>query len=198
MTITHKKREKAMDTKKIAKAIKMLIEGLGDDPKRPGLRETPERVARMYEEICCNIGKSDKGIIKILPRERHDEIILVRDIAFYSICEHHMLPFLGSCHVAYIPNEKLCGISKLARVVEFHARKLQVQERLTVQIADTLMRDLEPKGVMVVMDAEHLCMTMRGVKKPGSRSVTSVVRGIFREKIATRNEAMSLIGKHGG
>ncbi|MHC4663328.1 MAG: GTP cyclohydrolase I FolE [Planctomycetota bacterium] len=184
-----------MDEKKIEEAIRLLIDGLGDIPERPGLADTPARVARMYGEICCNIGKSDSGIIKKLPAERHDEIVLVRDIPFYSICEHHMLPFLGVCHVAYIPKEAISGISKLARTVEFHSRKLQVQERLTSEIADTLMRDLDPKGVIVVMDAEHLCMTMRGVKKPGARTVTSVVRGIFRDKIATRNEAMSLIGQ---
>jgi len=185
-----------MDKKKIEEAVRMLIEGLGEDPERPGLAETPERVARMYAEICGSIGKSDEDIIKKLPAERHDEIVLVRDIPFYSVCEHHMIPFLGICHVAYIPKESISGISKLARVVDFHARKLQVQERLTSEIADTLMRDLDPKGVIVVMDAEHLCMTMRGVKKPGARTVTSVVRGIFREKIATRNEAMLLISKH--
>ena len=183
-----------MDKKKIAQAVKLLLAGIGEDPDRPGLRDTPERVCRMCEELYSGIGTDPAEVIKVIGKHRHDEIILVRDVPFYSMCEHHLLPFAGICHVAYIPDKKITGLSKLVRVIETCARRLQVQERLTTEIAEAIMKKLNPKGVMVVMEAEHMCMTMRGVKKPGSRMTTSVVRGIFRTNAKTRAEAMALIG----
>jgi GTP cyclohydrolase I len=183
-----------MDKKKIMQAVRLLLEGIGEDPDRAGLRDTPERVASMCEEIYAGIGKDAKEEIKVLKSENHDEIVLLKDIPFYSVCEHHLLPFIGVAHVAYIPQGgRVTGISKLARVVESHAKRLQVQERLTTAIADSIMEALRPKGVLVIIQAEHLCMTMRGIKKPGSKVQTSVVRGIFRENPATRAEALSLI-----
>jgi len=181
---------------KIKKAVKMLLEGIGDNPDRAGLKETPDRFCRMCEELYSGIEKDPREVIKVLSQQEHDEIILIKDVPFYSTCEHHLLPFRGICHVAYVPNKMITGISKLIRVVEICARRLQVQERLTTQIAEAIMERLSPKGVMVVMEAEHLCMTMRGVKKPGSHMTTSVVRGIFRTNAKTRSEAMALIG-HG-
>lgn len=182
------------DREKVVEAVEMLLEGIGEDVNRPGLEETPQRVARMYEEVLCGIGQDATEIVKSFKSENYDEMVLVKDIPFYSLCEHHLLPFLGKAHVAYIPSgDRITGISKLARVVEVHARRLQVQERMTAEIADGLVRALNPKGVLVVVEAEHLCMTMRGVQKPGSRTVTSVVRGLFRENPATRSEAMSLV-----
>ena len=183
-----------MDKEKIQQAVRLLIEGIGDDPERPGLRDTPRRVAALYEEIFSGIGREPTEVLTRFFPEEHDEIVLVRDIPFYSICEHHLLPFLGRAHVAYLPDgQRITGLSKLARVVEIHAKRLQLQERLTADIAESIMRALKPRGVMVVVDAEHLCMTMRGVKAPGSRTVTSVVRGIFRDNPATRAEAMALL-----
>ncbi|HHT9131876.1 MAG TPA: GTP cyclohydrolase I FolE [Candidatus Tripitaka californicus] len=183
-----------MDTKKIIQAVRLLLEGIGEDPDRPGLKDTPRRVASMCEEIYSGIGKDAKQEIKVLKSEDHDEIVLLKDIPFYSVCEHHLLPFIGVAHVAYIPHGgRVTGISKLARVVESHAKRPQVQERLTSAIADSIMEALRPKGVLVIVQAEHLCMTMRGVKKPGSKVQTSVVRGIFRKNPATRAEALSLI-----
>jgi len=183
-----------MDRQKLEAAVRMLIEGIGEDPDRPGLKDTPKRVARMCEEIYAGIGHEASEVLSVLHSEDHDEIVLVKDIPFYSVCEHHLLPFLGVAHVAYIPQaDRLCGISKLARVVKLESQRLQVQERLTTAVAEDIMQALNPKGVMVVVEAEHLCMTMRGVKAPGSRTVTSVVRGVFRENPATRAEAMSLI-----
>jgi len=183
-----------MDTDKIQQAVRLLIEGIGDDPDRAGLRRTPERVARMCQEIYGGIGADPAAVFTELFNENHDEIVLVKDIPFYSMCEHHLLPFLGQAHVAYLPDGKrICGLSKLARLVEVHAKRLQLQERLTAQIADSLVKALRPRGVMVVVEAEHLCMTMRGVKAPGSRTVTSVVRGLFRENPATRAEVMALL-----
>lgn len=183
-----------MDREKIMKAMRLFLEGIGEDPARPGLRDTPERVADMCEEIFGGIGVDAGKEIKVLKATGHDEIVLLKDLPFYSVCEHHVLPFIGMAHVAYIPQGgRITGISKLARVVELHAKRLQVQERLTTDIADSIMNALRPKGVLVVIQAEHLCMTMRGVKKPGSKVQTSVVRGIFRENPATRAEAMSLI-----
>ncbi|NLX60800.1 MAG: GTP cyclohydrolase I FolE [Phycisphaerae bacterium] len=184
----------SMDREKIAKAVLMILEAVGEDPNRPGLRETPARVARMYEEILSGIGQDPKALLKVLTLENYDEIVLVRDIPFCSLCEHHMVPFLGKAHVAYLPSGgRITGLSKLARIVELEARKLQVQERMTMRIADDIMATLKPRGAMVVLEAEHLCMTIRGVKKPGTLTVTSVVRGIFRENPATRAEAMALI-----
>ncbi len=183
-----------MDKEKIEQAVRLFIEGIGDDPSRRGLLRTPERVAAMCGEIFAGYAAEPAAVFREFHREAHDEIVLVRDIPFYSTCEHHLLPFFGKAHVAYLPDGKrLCGISKLARIVEAHARRLQLQERLTAQIADSLVKALRPKGVLVVIEAEHLCMTMRGVRAPGSRTVTSVVRGIFRENPATRAEAMALL-----
>jgi GTP cyclohydrolase I len=183
-----------MDPKKIERAVKLFLEGIGEQPNRPGIRQTPRRVANMCSELYAGMTIDASKVIKPLRSEDHDEIVLIRDIPFQSVCEHHLLPFIGKAHVAYIPDgARVTGISKLARVVDIHAKKLQVQERLTTAIAETIVIALRPKGVMVVIEAEHLCMTMRGVKKPGAVTVTSVVRGIFRENIATRAEAMSLI-----
>lgn len=176
----------------------MFLEAIGEDPDRPGLKETPDRVSRMTEEIFAGMLPPERPLIRIIDLPDHDEIVLVKDIPFHSICEHHMLPFLGKAHVAYIPTgSRLTGISKLARIVDYYARRLQIQEHLTTQIADELMNGLKPRGVLVIMEAEHLCMTMRGIKKPGSLTVTSVVRGIFRENPATRAEAIALIKSAG-
>ncbi|MCF6158242.1 MAG: GTP cyclohydrolase I FolE [wastewater metagenome] len=183
-----------VDKQKIKDAIRLLLEGIGDDPSREGLLETPERVADMCEEIFAGIGKDSYTEIKVLKSEKYDEIVLLKDIPFYSICEHHLLPFSGVAHVAYIPQgNRVTGISKLARVVEIEAKRPQVQERLTTDIAEAIMRALHPKGVLAIIEAEHLCMTMRGIKKPGTRVQTSVMRGIFRDNPATRAEAMALI-----
>jgi len=183
-----------MDRRKIERAVRLFLEAIGEDVSRPGLRNTPRRVATMCEELFAGLHMDPAKVIRPLRSEHHDEIVLIRDIPFQSICEHHLLPFVGKAHVAYIPEgPRVCGISKLARVVDLHAKKLQVQERLTTEIAQTIVEALRPKGVMVVIEAEHLCMSMRGVKKAGSVTVTSVVRGIFRENPATRAETMSLI-----
>ncbi len=183
-----------MDTEKIAKAVRMILEAIGENPDRHGLAETPMRVARMYEEIFSGMRQDPLKVLKALTLENYDEIVLIRDIPFCSLCEHHMIPFIGKAHVAYLPSGgRITGLSKLARIVELEARKLQVQERMTMQVADDIMKALKPRGVMVVLAAEHLCMTIRGVKKPGTLTVTSVVRGIFRENPATRAEAMALI-----
>lgn len=183
-----------MDKEKIKEAVRLLLEGIGEDPKRPGLRATPARVAAMCQEIYAGYTTDPAAVFRAIHQEHHDEIVLVRDIPFFSTCEHHLLPFIGKAHVAYLPDAgRLCGLSKLARIVEAHAKRLQLQERLTAQVADSIVKALKPKGVFVVIEAEHLCMTMRGVKAPGSRTVTSVVRGIFRENPATRAEAMALL-----
>ncbi len=186
-----------MDKDKIQQAVKMILEAIGDDPRREGTKDTPRRVADMYEEIFSGIGKDPGEVIQVTFSENHDEVVLVKDIPFYSICEHHMMPFIGKAHVAYIPAKdgKITGISKLARVVDVISRRLQVQERLTTQIADTLMHALNPRGVMVVIEAEHLCMSMRGINKPGSVTVTSAVRGIFKIRAVSRDEVLSLIKK---
>ena len=185
-----------LDKKKIIKGIQLFLKGIGENPNRSGLKETPNRVARMCEEIYAGLNQSvsPTEIIKPLISEEHDEIILIKDIPFYSICEHHLLPFIGKAHVAYLPqNGRISGISKLTRVVDIFSKMPQIQERLTVSIAETIMKALKPKGVMVIIEAEHLCMTMRGVKKPGSKMTTSVVRGIFRNNPSTRAETMNLI-----
>ena len=184
-----------MDADTIKTAVRMFLEGIGEDPDRPGLVDTPDRVARMCEEIFAGIGVDAAQVVRVIPMPDHDEIVLVKNIPFYSLCEHHLLPFFGVAHVAYLPaGNRMCGISKLARVIDIHAKRPQVQENLTTAVADDLMRALDPRGVMVVIEAEHLCMTMRGAKVPGSKTVTSVVRGIFRENPTTRNEALRLIG----
>ncbi len=184
---------KDVDLEKIERGVRLIIEGIGENGDRQGLRETPARVARMYAEIFDGLGRDAGELVKPLHGEKHDEIVLIRNIPFYSMCEHHFLPFLGKAHVAYIPDGAISGLSKLARVVEAVSRRPQLQERLTSEIADVLMNGLKPKGVMVVVEAEHLCMTMRGVRKPGAVTTTSVVRGIFRTRQATRVEAMGLI-----
>lgn len=183
-----------MDREKIIKGVRLIIEGIGEDPERPGLRRTPERIAEMYEEIFSGLKSSPEEILKPMEGERHDEMVLLKDIPFYSVCEHHFLPFAGKAHIAYIPEGgRIVGISSLARALEVFAKRPQVQERLTAQLADLIMEKLRPKGCMVIIDAEHLCMSMRGIKKPGSRTVTSAVRGIFRSKQSTRDEMLELI-----
>lgn len=182
------------DQPKIEKAVQMILEAIGEDPEREGLRETPARVARMYKEIFCGLYENPEVHLEKVFSEDHEEMVIVKDIPLYSMCEHHLLPFLGKAHVAYIPREGyVTGLSKLARVVEGFAKRPQLQERLTTQIADTLMRKLNAKGVLVVIEAEHMCMTFRGIRKPGSKTVTSAVRGLFQKSEATRAEAFSLI-----
>lgn len=185
-----------MDVKKIERGVRLILEGIGEDPKRPGLKETPRRVAKMYEEIFAGLATPTEELLKHMEGESHDEMILLKDIPFYSVCEHHLLPFIGRAHVAYIPSQgKIVGLSELAKAVEVLAKRPQVQERLTSQLADLIMERLKPKGAMVIIDAEHLCMSMRGIKKPGARTVTSAVRGIFRTKQSTREELLELIKK---
>ena len=183
-----------MDKQKIKRAVRLFLEAIGEDPEREGLKATPGRVADMCAEIFAGMGADVQKIIKALHAEEHDEMVLIKDIPFYSVCEHHLLPFHGKAHVAYIPKgSRVIGISKLARAVQMEAKKLQIQERLTNLIADDIVRAADPKGVLVVIEAEHLCMTMRGVRTPGAKAFTNVVRGLFRERPATRAEAMSLI-----
>jgi GTP cyclohydrolase I len=188
--------EKSMNRKKIEKGIRLILEGIGENPERPGLKETPRRVADMYMEIFSGLDTPTEEILKIIEGESHDEMVLLKDIPFYSVCEHHLLPFIGKVHIAYIPSGgKIVGLSELVKSVEILAKRLQVQERLTTQLSDLIMQKLKPKGAMVIIDAEHLCISMRGVKKPGSRTVTSAVRGIFRTKQSTRDELLELIKK---
>jgi GTP cyclohydrolase I len=184
------------DEDKIAQGIRLVLEGMGEDPERGGLRGTPTRVARMYQEICAGIDEDPSNLVTVVEGADFDEMIMVRDIPLASICEHHLVPFTGRAHVAYVPNKsgQITGLSKIARVVDVLAKKPQVQERLTTEIADAIERALSPRGVFVVIEAEHLCMTMRGVKKPGSVTVTSAVRGLFRTDARTRQEAMNHIG----
>ena len=189
--------ESKMDLAKIEQGVRLILEGVGDDPEREGLLKTPERVARMYEECFAGLYEDPAVHFETTFDEHHEELVIVRDIPFYSMCEHHLAPFFGKAHVAYVPAKtgRICGISKLARLVDVYARRPQVQERLTSQVADTLVEQLNPQGVIVIMEAEHLCMSMRGVKKPGSKTTTSAVRGIFEssERAATRAEALSLL-----
>ncbi|MGH9214896.1 MAG: GTP cyclohydrolase I FolE, partial [Acidimicrobiales bacterium] len=177
------------------KAVREILEAMGEDPDRDGLRDTPERVSRMYAEICAGLHEQADTHLAVTFEAGHDEMVMVRDIPLQSLCEHHLIPFIGRAHVAYIPGEdgRITGISKLARLVDALARRPQVQENLTVQVADEIDRTLQPRGVMVVIEAEHLCMTMRGVRKPGASTVTSAVRGLFRSSVATREEAMRFI-----
>ena len=185
-----------MNLKRIEKAVKEILLAVGEDPSREGLRDTPKRVAKMYAEVFSGLGKDPSKVFKIFKNEGHEELVLLKDIPFHSMCEHHLLPFIGKAHVAYIPTRgRLSGLSKLARLVELLARRPQVQERLTGQVADTMMEVLKPRGVLVVIEAEHLCMTMRGVSKSGSKMLTSAVRGIFESNDVTRKEALSLINK---
>jgi len=171
-----------IDNEKIEQAIKLLLEGIGEDPEREGLKETPERIARMYQEIYGGLEMDAKDILAKRFRVDNSEIVLEKDIVFYSTCEHHLLPFFGKAHIAYIPNGEVVGISKLARTVEVFARRPQIQEQLTSQIADAIMDNLNPKGVMVMIEAEHMCMTMRGIKKPGSKTQTIATRGAFTDE----------------
>jgi GTP cyclohydrolase I len=186
-----------IDRAKVEEAVRMILEGIGEDPDRDGLRDTPRRVADMYDEILSGIGVDPTPIVTVVPGADFDEMIMVKDIPLTALCEHHMLAFNGKAHVAYIPNKdgRITGLSKIARVVDVLAKRLQVQERLTTQIADVVEQALEPRGVFVLIEAEHLCMTMRGVKKPGSLTVTSAVRGLFRNDARTRQEALHHIGK---
>jgi len=183
------------DHAKIEQGVRMILEGIGEDPARGGLRETPARVARMYEEIFAGIGVDASQIVTLVEGADFDEMIMVRDIPLFSMCEHHLIPFNGRAHVAYIPNksQQITGLSKIARVVDTLAKKPQVQVRLTTEIAEAIEQALSPRGVFVVLEAEHLCMTMRGIKKPGAVTVTSAVRGLFRNDARTRQEAMTHI-----
>jgi GTP cyclohydrolase I len=187
-----------VDQERIQRAVREILLAVGEDPDRDGLIDTPARVARMYEEQFTGLRQRPEDVLTTVFDSEHDEIVLVKDIEMYSMCEHHLVPFFGKAHIGYIPNEKgkITGLSKLARLVDVYARRPQVQERMTFQIAEALMRVLEPRGVLVVLEAEHLCMSMRGVRKPGSKTVTSAVRGIFRENAQTRAEAMSLVFGH--
>ncbi|MCR5845570.1 MAG: GTP cyclohydrolase I FolE [bacterium] len=188
-----------VDHEKIEKAVVMILEAIGEDPNREGLKKTPERVARMYEEIFSGMDTDPSEFFETLFDESHQEMVLVKDIPLYSTCEHHMVPFIGKACIAYIPGKsgKVCGLSKIARLVDCYAKRLQVQERLTSQIADTLMNQLEAEGVLVIIECEHLCMSMRGVKKPGTKTTTSAVRGLFKRNSMTRNEAMNHIYGYG-
>lgn len=187
-------KSKGVDMEKAQKAVRMILEAIGEDPDREGLRDTPARVARMYSEIFCGLHNDPKQHLQVQFAEDHEEMVLVKDIPVYSMCEHHLVPFYGKAHVAYIPKAgKVTGLSKLARVVEGYAKRPQLQERLTSQIADSVMEVLHARGVLVVVEAEHMCMTMRGVRKPGSKTITSAVRGQFKTSQATRAEAMALI-----
>ena len=184
-----------VDLERISAAVVEILEAIGEDPQRDGLLRTPERVAKMYAEVFAGLQEDPERHLEVQFEAEHDEMVMVRDIAFYSMCEHHLLPFVGKAHVAYVPGEtgKITGLSKLARLVEAYARRPQVQERLTSQVADKLMEVLDPRGALVVIEAEHHCMSMRGVQKPGSLTITSAVRGIFLSD-ATRAEALQLIG----
>jgi GTP cyclohydrolase I len=185
----------AVDQDRVAKAVREILEAIGEDPDRDGLRETPARVARMYAETCSGLHEEPAQHLKVTFDAGHDEMIMVRDIPLYSLCEHHLVPFSGFAHVAYIPNVdgRVTGLSKVARLVDGFARRPQVQERLTTQVADAIEATLQPRGVLVVIEAEHLCMAMRGVRKPGTSTVTSAVRGVFRDDVSARLEAMQFV-----
>ncbi|MFN2555838.1 MAG: GTP cyclohydrolase I FolE [Nitriliruptorales bacterium] len=184
------------DHDKIKRGVRLILEGIGEDPDREGLRDTPERVAREYDEIFAGLLVDPRDVLAVVFEEDHDEMVMIRDIPIHSICEHHLLPFVGRAHVAYVPNTRgqITGLSKLARLVDVVAKRPTLQERMTTNIADTLVEMLEPRGVLVVVEARHYCMEMRGVRKPGSQTVTSAVRGLFRDDPRTRAEAMAFIG----
>jgi GTP cyclohydrolase IA len=188
---------KKINIKRIERAVREILLAVGEDPKRAGLKNTPKRVAAMYAELLAGMQQNPREHVRSIFTEKYDEVVLLRDIPFYSICEHHLMPFIGSAHVAYLPSGLVIGVSKLARIVDCFSRRLQVQERLTDQIADFLMNSLKPQGVAVVLEASHSCMTIRGVKKPGSIMVTSSLRGIFRKDPRSREEIMSLIHRGG-
>ena len=187
--------DEGVDKARIEKAVREILEAVGEDPDRDGLVRTPRRVAEMYVEILGGLHEDADGVLDVTFEAGHDEMVMVRDIALFSLCEHHVIPFVGRAHVAYIPNAdgRITGLSKLARLVDVYARRPQVQENLTTQIADTIERVLQPRGVLVVIEAEHLCMSMRGIRKPGTTTITSAVHGLFRTDPATRAEAMQLI-----
>lgn len=185
-----------VDKERVKAAVREILFAIGDNPDREGLLETPDRVARMYEEIFAGLHRDPRDDVKVFQEENHEEMILVKDIPLYSICEHHLLPFIGVAHVVYIPRQgKVMGLSKLARIVDTIAKKPQLQERLTSQVAEVIMETVNPLGVAVVVEAAHLCMTMRGIKKPGSKTVTSALRGNIKTDARTRAEVMSLIGR---
>ena len=186
--------QREVDRDLIAQGVRLILEGIGEDPDRSGLRETPQRVAEMFAELTSGMHEDPKQHVIPLPGDKHDEMVLVKDISIASLCEHHLAPFVGKCHIAYIPKEgRILGLSKLARLAEAFSRRLQLQERLTTDIANTLYEGLKPVGVMVVIEAEHTCMTLRGVRKAGARTITSAVLGGFRNDPRTRAEAMALI-----
>ena len=188
------RRAEEFDLARIQRAVLDILEAVGEDPQREGLVDTPRRVAEAYQELFSGLGRDPADELSVFFETDHDEVVLVKDIPFYSMCEHHLLPFHGRAHVAYLPrNGRITGLSKLARAVEVASRRPQLQERLTVQIADAIEERLNPRGVVVVIEAEHLCMTMRGIQKPGSYAVTSAVRGLFRENVASRHEVFALI-----
>jgi GTP cyclohydrolase IA len=187
------KSAKQIDTARIERAIREILLAVGENPDREGLTRTPERVARSYAELMCGLSENPRQHLRTVFHERYDEVVLLRDIEFHSLCEHHLLPFTGRAHVAYLPDGKVVGLSKLARLVEGYARRPQVQERLTMQIADALMDELHPIGAVCVIEAVHTCMTMRGVRKPGSVMVTSALRGIFKDNASSRAEVLALI-----
>jgi GTP cyclohydrolase IA len=183
-----------VDTKRVKNAVREILFAIGDDPDREGLKETPDRVARMCEEIFAGLHKDPRDIVKVFKEDNHEEMIVVKDIPLYSICEHHLLPFIGVAHVVYIPRKgNIMGLSKIARVIDILSKKPQLQERMTSEIADVLMETITPFGVAVVIEAEHLCMTMRGIKKPGSKTLTSALRGLMKTDAKTRAEVMTLI-----
>lgn len=186
-------RNGVLNQEKIAAGVRLILEGLGENPAREGLRDTADRVARMYVELLQGLHEDPREHLRVVFDEQHDEMVLVKDVPFSSLCEHHLLPFHGIVHAAYIPRGKVVGLSKIARVIESFARRLQVQERLTSQIADLLMEELDAQGVGVIVEASHTCMTMRGVKKPGSLMMTSAMRGVFKSNQATRSEFLSLV-----
>ena len=184
-----------VDKAKVEQAIRLLLEGIGEDVEREGLKETPNRIARMCEEIYGGLDQeADEHLLKQFEVE-NNEMVLEKDITFYSMCEHHLMPFYGKAHVAYIPDGKVVGLSKLARTVEVYARRLQIQERMTAQIADDIMKYLAPQGVMVMLEAEHMCMTMRGIKKPGSQTITMVTRGVFAENKELQDRFLQLVNR---
>ena len=188
---------KEVDLERIEKAVKEILSAVGEDVNREGLRDTPKRVARMYEELLAGMREEPEKHLKSVFTEKYDEIVLLRDIPFYSVCEHHLMPFIGSAHVAYLPTGSVLGVSKLARIVDSFAHRLQVQERLTEQIAEFIMKNLKPQGVAVVLEASHSCMTIRGIRKPGSVMVTSAIRGIFKKDPRSRAEVISLMHNGG-
>jgi GTP cyclohydrolase I len=191
----HSKNKAKVDIERIEKAVKEILLAVGEDVEREGLKGTPSRVANMYAELLAGMHEDPKQHLRSVFTEDYDEIVLLRDIPFYSICEHHLMPFIGSAHVAYLPSGGILGVSKLARIVDCFARRLQTQERLTGQIADFIMNNLKPRGAAVVLEASHSCMTIRGIKKPGSVMVTSAIRGIFKRDPKSRSEIMSLMHK---